>query len=213
MEWFYSVAHLFLHLDTHLAAAIVHYGAWTYALLFVIVYCETGLVVTPFFPGDSLLFAAGSLAALGDFRLGSLAAILMAAAFLGDVTNYGVGRFLGSRLFREGSRFLNRGHLEETHRFYEKHGSKALILARFAPVVRTFAPFVAGIGRMRYVRFLCFSVLASLLWVSVCLGSGYLFGNIPVVKRNFSAVILAIVVVSLIPAATGFLKSRKSRRR
>lgn len=205
------VIDLFLHLDAHLTEAIAHYGAWTYVLLFVIVYCETGLVVTPFLPGDSLLFASGSLAALGAFGLWQLAGTLMLAAFLGDVTNYAIGRFLGSRLFRENSRLFKREHLDRTHRFYEKHGSKALVMARFVPIIRTFAPFVAGIGRMRYVRFLAFSILASLLWVAVCVGSGFLFGNIPAVKNHFTLVVLAIIAVSLIPAALGFLRSLQSR--
>lgn len=201
---------LFLHLDAHLTEAIAHYGAWTYVLLFVIVYCETGLVVIPFLPGDSLLFAAGSLAALGAFGLWQLAGTLMLAAFLGDVTNYGVGRFLGARLFRDGSRLFKRGHLDKTHLFYEKHGSKALVMARFVPIVRTFAPFVAGIGRMKYVRFLSFSIVASLLWVTVCVGSGFLFGNIPAVKNHFSLAVLGIIAISLIPAALGFLRSLRS---
>ena len=200
---------LFLHLDVHLADAIAQYGVWTYVLLFAIVYCETGLIVTPFLPGDSLLFAAGSLAALGSFGLALLAGILIAAAFLGDVTNYSVGRFLGQRLFKGNSRFLKQENLDRTHLFYEKHGSKALIMARFVPIIRTFAPFVAGIGRMRYARFLTFSILASLLWVSICVGSGFLFGNIPVVKRNFSVVILAIIAISLIPTALAMLQSRR----
>lgn len=199
---------LFLHLDVHLAEVIAQYGVWTYAILFLIVFCETGLVVTPFLPGDSLLFAAGSLAALGAFGFWPLAGTLLAAAFLGDNTNYGIGRFFGRRLFREGSKLLNREHLNRTQLFYEKHGSKALIMARFVPIVRTFSPFVAGIGRMRYSRFISFSILASLLWVAVCVGSGFLFGNIPVVKRNFSVVILAIITVSLIPTALAMLRSR-----
>lgn len=200
---------LFLHLDVHLAEVINQYGAWTYAILFLIVFCETGLVVTPFLPGDSLLFAAGSLAALGAFGFWPLAGALLVAAFLGDNTNYGIGRFLGRRLFREGSKLLNQEHLNRTQLFYEKHGSKALIMARFVPIVRTFAPFVAGIGRMRYSRFISFSIFASLLWVFVCVGSGFLFGNIPVVKRNFSMVILAIIAVSLIPTALATLRSRR----
>ena len=201
---------LFLHLDAHLTEAIAHYGAWTYVLLFVIVYCETGLVITPFLPGDSLLFAAGSLAALGAFGFWQLAGTFILAAFLGDVTNYGVGRFLGARLFREGSRLFKRKHLDATNHFYEKHGSKALVMARFVPIVRTFAPFVAGIGRMKYVRFLSFSILASLLWVTVCVGSGFLFGNIPAVKNHFSLAVLGIIAISLIPASLGFLQSLRS---
>ncbi len=210
MEFFSAVADLFLHLDVHLTEAVLRYGLWTYALLFVIVYCETGLVVTPFLPGDSLLFAAGSLAALGALGFGTLFPVLMAAAFLGDVTNYGVGRFLGARLFQEDSRWFKRAHVERTHRFYEKYGTKTLILARFVPIVRTFAPFVAGLGRMRYARFLSFSILASLLWVSICMGAGFLFGNIPAVKSHFSLIVLGIIAVSLIPAVLGFLRSQRS---
>ncbi len=210
MEFLSAAIDLFLHLDVHLRDAIAHYGVWTYALLFVIVFCETGLVVTPFLPGDSLLFAAGSLTALGAFRPASLVLTLIAAAFLGDVTNYGVGRFLGRRLFHKNSRFFKQRHLDRTHRFYERYGSKTLILARFVPIVRTFAPFVAGLGRMRYARFLSFSILASLLWVAVCAGSGFLFGNIPVVKNNFSLVVLGIIFVSLIPAMLGLLRTAGS---
>jgi membrane-associated protein len=203
---------LFLHLDTHLAEAILHYGIWTYALLFVIVYCETGLVVTPFLPGDSLLFAAGSLAALGDLRFWPLGGLLMAAAFLGDVTNYSAGRFIGARIFRPGARILKPEHLQRTQLFYQRHGSKTVILARFVPIIRTFAPFVAGIGRMRYARFLSFSIVASLLWVSICVGSGYLFGNIPTVKKHFSLVVLGIIAVSLLPMAIGAWRAKQPQK-
>ena len=200
---------LFLHLDVHLADAIAHYGMWTYGLLFAIVYCETGLVVTPFLPGDSLLFAGGSLAALGSLDLLPLAGVLMVAAFLGDLTNYNAGRFIGPRIFRPGARILKTEHLDRTHAFYERYGTKTVIVARFVPIIRTFAPFVAGIGRMGYGRFLGFSVTASLLWVSVCVGSGYLFGNIPFVKTHFSLVVLAIIGISFIPVAVGAWRSRK----
>jgi len=208
MHFFPLIADLFLHLDVHLADVILHYGVWTYALLFVIVFCETGLVVTPFLPGDSLLFAGGSLAALGALHPVTLAGTFVLGAFLGDITNYAIGRFLGERLFRGNSWFFKRENLDKTHLFYEKHGSKALIMARFVPIIRTFAPFVAGIGRMRYLRFLSFSILASLLWVTVCVGAGFMFGNIPVVKKNFSLVILGIVAVSFLPVAIGAWRSR-----
>ena len=210
MEFFSSAADIFLHVDAHLAEINSQYGLWVYGILFVIVFCETGLVVTPFLPGDSLLFAAGSLAALGSLHVPRLALTFLAAAFLGDVTNYAIGRFLGKRLFGGGSRIFRREYLEKTHAFYEKYGSKALIMARFVPIVRTFAPFVAGAGRMRYARFLSFSVLASMLWVTVCIGAGFLFGNIPVVKQNFSLVVLGIIAVSLLPALLGALRSRRA---
>ena len=210
MEFFSGIVDLFLHLDVHLIDAIHKYGIWTYAILFLIVFCETGLVVTPFLPGDSLLFAGGSLAALGTLHIPTLAGTLMAAAFLGDVTNYSIGRFAGPRLFSGNSRFLKRENLEKTQRFYEKHGSKGLIVARFVPIIRTFAPFVAGIGRMKYARFLSFSIGASLLWVLICVGAGFLFGNIPAVKENFSLVVLAIIAFSLLPTALGAWRSRQA---
>ncbi len=203
---------LFLHLDVHLQDAIRHYGVWTYALLFVVVYCETGLVVTPFLPGDSLLFAGGALAAKGDLEFFLLAGLLAAAAFLGDITNYHAGRFIGPRIFRPGAMVLKSEYLERTHRFYERYGTKTIILARFVPIVRTFAPFVAGIGRMGYARFLSFSAAAALLWVSVCAGSGYLFGNIPAVKSHFSLVVLGIIAVSLLPIVGGAWRARRRVR-
>ncbi len=203
---------LFLHLDAHLSDAIAHYGAWTYGILFVIIYCETGLVVTPFLPGDSLLFAAGTLAALGALHPATLGGVMILAAFLGDVTNYNAGRFLGPKIFRPGARILKTEHLDRTHLFYARYGTKTVIIARFVPIIRSFAPFVAGIGRMGYFRFLGFSVMASLLWVSVCMGSGYFFGNIPAVKRHFSLVILGIIVISLFPVAMGAWRSSSSRR-
>jgi membrane-associated protein len=201
MEWLPQIADLFLHLDRHLADVVGRYGTGTYALLALIIFCETGLVVTPFLPGDSLLFAAGATAALGVLDPAVLVLLLAASAIAGDNTNYWIGRWVGPRAFRGSVRFLNRAYLERTHVFYEKHGGKTVILARFAPILRTFAPFVAGVGAMRYLRFLRFSIGGATLWVSLFVLAGYFFGNLPVVRDNFSLVILAIIAVSLMPAA------------
>jgi membrane-associated protein len=197
-----------LHLDAHLAAFVAQHGAWVYALLFAIVFCETGLVVTPFLPGDSLLFVVGTLAAAGGMDIRVVMALLVAAALCGDNVNYWIGRWAGPRVFRlEDSRWFNRKHLERTHAFYERYGGQAIILARFVPIVRTYVPFVAGVGTMPYLRFLSFSVAGALAWVlSLCL-AGYWFGNIPAVKENLGAVIVAIVVFSLLPMAVAFLRA------
>jgi membrane-associated protein len=199
-----------VHLDAHLAAFVAQHGAWVYALLFVIVFCETGLVVTPFLPGDSLLFVVGALAAAGGMDIALVMALLIAAALCGDNVNYWIGRWAGPRVFKlEDSRWFNRRHLERTHAFYERHGGQAIILARFVPIVRTYVPFVAGIGTMPYVRFLAFSVAGALAWVlSLCL-AGYWFGNIPAVKENLGAVILVIVVLSVMPMAVALLRARR----
>lgn len=195
-----QLADLFLHLDKHLDMVIQQYGLWTYALFFVIVFCETGLVVTPFLPGDSLLFAAGAIAAKGNLNITFIFFLLLSAALLGDNVNYWLGFFIGPRVFRkEDSRFLKRAHLDKTQAFYHKYGGKTLIMARFVPIVRTFAPFVAGIGRMKYMTFLAYSVSANLLWVTACTMSGFLLGNIPVVKKNFELAILAIIMISVLP--------------
>jgi membrane-associated protein len=201
MEWFSTVADLFLRLDQHLTDVVGRYGTGTYALLGVIIFCETGLVVTPFLPGDSLLFAAGAVAALGPLDPAVLVALLAGSAVAGDNCNYWIGRWVGPRAFSGSIRFLNREYLDRTHAFYEKHGGKTVVLARFAPILRTFAPFVAGVGSMHYPRFLRFSILGSLLWVSLFVLGGYFFGNLPVVRQNFSLVILAIIAISLMPAA------------
>ena len=201
MEWFSTVADLFLRLDQHLTDVVGRYGTGTYVLLGLIIFCETGLVVTPFLPGDSLLFAAGAVAALGPLDPAVLVALLAGAAVAGDNCNYWVGRWVGPRAFSGKVRFLNKDYLDRTHAFYEKHGGKTVILARFAPILRTFAPFVAGVGAMRYPRFLRFSIAGSLLWVSLFVLGGYFFGNLPVVRENFSLVILAIIAISLMPAA------------
>jgi len=201
-----------VHLDAHLAAFIAKHGTWVYALLFVIVFCETGLVVTPFLPGDSLLFVVGTLAAAGGMDIALVMAVLVSAALCGDNTNYGIGRWIGPKVFRdENARWLNRRHLDRTHAFYERHGGKAIVIARFVPIVRTYVPFVAGIGRMPYLRFLAFSAGGALLWVCGLSLAGYWFGNIPAVKENLAVVIVVIVVLSVLPIALEFLKARRRR--
>ena len=201
MEWFSTVADLFLRLDQHLTDVVGRYGTGTYVLLALILFCETGLVVTPFLPGDSLLFAAGAVAALGPLDPAVLVALLAGAAVAGDNCNYWIGRWVGPRAFSGKVRFLNRSYLDRTHAFYERHGGKTVVLARFAPILRTFAPFVAGVGAMHYPRFLRFSIVGSLAWVSLFVLGGYFFGNLRVVRENFSLVILAIIAISLMPAA------------
>jgi membrane-associated protein len=198
---------LIIHLDAHLSGIIRTYGLWTYLILFVVIFCETGLVVTPFLPGDSLLFAAGSFAALGAFKVGWLCAVLAGAAILGDTVNYWIGHRIGPKIFqRRESRFFKKEYLDRTHAFYEKHGGKTIIIARFVPIVRTFAPFVAGIGRMSYGKFLGYNVVGGAGWVALFVCGGYLFGNIPVVKRNFTVVIFGIIFVSILPGIVEYFK-------
>jgi membrane-associated protein len=202
-----------VRLDHHLAAFIAEHGAWVYALLFVIVFCETGLVVTPFLPGDSLLFVVGALAAAGGMDIGLVMALLVTAALCGDNVNYWIGRWAGPKVFRrEDARWLNRRHLERTHAFYERHGGKAIIIARFVPIVRTYVPFVAGVGTMPYARFLAFSVAGALIWVVSLSLAGYWFGNIPAVKDNLALVIVVIVAISVTPIAVEALRMRLRRR-
>jgi len=211
MELLTTFVDLMLHLDTHLAALVVQYGAWVYAILFAIVFCETGLVVTPFLPGDSLLFVAGALAAAGGMQIGLLIVLLVIAAVLGDAVNYAVGAWFGPKVFRwESSRFFNRSAFDRTHAFYERHGGKTVIIARFMPLIRTFAPFVAGVARMRYARFAMFNVSGALLWVVSLTLAGYWFGNLPWVKQNLTLVILAIIAISLAPVAVAWVKSKVS---
>jgi membrane-associated protein len=213
MDWIRWCSDLFLHLDKHLAQVVTSYGAHTYALLFAVVFLETGLVVTPLLPGDSLLFAAGAFAAVGSLKVGLLFALLSLAAILGDTLNCAIGAYLGPKVFHfPKSRFFNPEHLRRTHAFYEKYGGKTIIIARFVPIVRTFAPFVAGIGAMSYLRFLAYNVVGGVLWVAVCVFSGYFFGNQPIVKNNFSLVILAIIVISVLPAAFEYLRHRYGAR-
>jgi membrane-associated protein len=209
---------IFLHLDDHLAEFVGVYGPWVYALLFVIIFCETGLVVTPILPGDSLLFATGALSASGILNIWVVLLLLLAAAILGDAVNYSIGHFLGPKIFtaedRSGfwHRALNRDHLHKAHRFFEKYGGKAIVLARFVPIVRTFVPFVAGAGSMSYSQFVFFNVAGAVLWVGLCTSAGYAFGNMPMVRENFSAVVIGIVVISLLPIVWGYLLSRLARQ-
>ena len=212
MEILLYLADILLHLDTHLSALLQQYGPQIYLLLFVIIFCETGLVIAPFLPGDSLLFVAGTLWAAAGMEVNVLIATLVAAALLGDNCNYWIGRFLGRRVFRwENSRLFNRKALDYTHAFYERHGGKTLVIARFLPLIRTFAPFVAGVGSMRYPRFLGFSVIGALVWVVSLVYAGYFLGNIPVVRQNLSVVILIIIALSLAPVAFEFLRVRLRR--
>jgi membrane-associated protein len=198
-----------LHLDQHLRWLVTNYGPWIYAILFLIIYCETGFVVTPFLPGDSLLFVAGTLAAGGDMYIHTLFAVLATASFLGDNTNYWIGRFVGPRVFtRKDSWLLNPAHLERTNRFYEKYGAKTIVIARFVPIVRTFAPFVAGIGQMRYRHFVFYSFAGSVFWIGSLAYAGYFFGNIPVVRENLGLVIIGIVILSILPGVIEFLRRR-----
>lgn len=208
MELLGDLLTLFIHLDKHLNVIIQNYGTWTYLILFVIVFCETGLVVTPFLPGDSLLFAAGAFAALGSLHLGWLLALLVLAAVTGDTVNYWIGNSIGPRAFSGNVRFLKREYLDRTQLFYEKHGGKAIILARFIPIVRTFAPFVAGIGSMRYGRFVFYNIAGGLIWVTLFTLGGYYFGNLPAVQENFTFVVLAIIAISVLPVLAEFARAR-----
>ena len=203
-----------LHLDVHLVEIFHQYGTLTYAILFLIVFCETGLVVTPFLPGDSLLFAAGALAAGSALQIRILLVVLFIAPLLGDQVNYWLGRILGGKLpFSEDARFLKKQYLDKTHSYYEKFGGKTVIIARFVPIVRTFAPFVAGIGKMHYLKFISFSIAGALLWVGSFLLGGYYFGNIPVIKKNFTLTVMAIILISLLPGLIEYLRHRRSAAR
>ena len=212
MEILLSGWDLLVHLDRHLAALLEQYGAWLYLLLFMIIFCETGLVVTPFLPGDSLLFIAGALAAGGGIDVHLLALLLVAAAVLGNSVNYSIGRFIGPKVFQwEDSRFFNRKALDHAHAFYEKHGGKTIVITRFVPILRTFAPFVAGIARMNYLSFTAYNVAGALAWVLSLLYAGYWFGNVPFVKQNLTWVILGIIALSLMPLAFEYFRHRLLR--
>jgi membrane-associated protein len=213
MEFLKGLLDFVLHLDKHLSPIIQEYGAWTYLLLFLIIFCETGLVVTPFLPGDSLLFAAGAFAASGSLSIWVLIAVLFAAAVLGDTVNYWVGHFLGHRMLNAKRRIIKPEHLAYTHEFYEKYGGKTIIIARFVPIVRTVAPFVAGLGTMSYGRFMSYNVIGGAAWVLICTLAGYLFGNLPFVQKNFSLVVLMIIVLSLLPAVWEVWRARRGARR
>jgi membrane-associated protein len=214
VEWLTAFVDLVVHLDDHLLWFVQQYGAWIYLLLFLIVFCETGLVVTPFLPGDSLLFVAGTIAGAGGMNVHLLAVLLTAAAVLGDSLNYALGRYLGPRVFRhEKAWLLRRQYLDRTNRFFARHGGKTIILARFVPIVRTYAPFVAGIGHMDYGRFLMFNVTGALVWVLSLTYAGYFFGNLPAVKDNLSVVILLIVLLSISPALIEIVRARLAGKR
>lgn len=206
-----TIIDLFLHLDTHLASAIGQYGILTYVILFLIIFCETGLIVTPFLPGDSLLFAAGALAGGGSLNIGVLFLLLFAAAFLGDTVNYLMGKWLGEKIFTDDARFLKKSYLQKTHAFYEKYGAKAIVLSRFTPIIRTIAPFVAGAGTMKQSTFMFYNIIGGLGWVLSMLFCGYFFGGIAIVQEHFSIVVLAIVALSLVPAVIEYVRSRKEK--
>jgi membrane-associated protein len=202
---------IILHLDTHLASLTATYGTFTYAILFTIIFCETGLVVTPFLPGDSLLFAAGAIAALGNLNPWAILSVLAIAAILGDTVNYWIGHFFGNKIIALKRTPIKKEHIEKTHAFFQKHGGKTIILARFVPIVRTFAPFVAGIGAMHYKTFITYNIVGGVAWVSIFTLTGYFFGNIPAIKHNFTLVIFAIIGISLVPMFVEILKSKRSK--
>lgn len=209
MELIAALLDLVLHLDKHLLQLAQDYGTWVYLILFLIIFCETGLVVTPFLPGDSLLFVTGALAATGILALDSVMLLLVGASLSGDNTNYWIGRHFGPKVFNnERSRLLNPRHLEQTHQFYQRHGGKTIILARFFPIIRTFAPFVAGIGKMDYRQFVPFSLLGGISWVGSLVLAGYFFGNIPIVKNNLTLMIFGIILISLLPGIISFIRHR-----
>lgn len=212
MEIISELVDFILHLDVHLNEIIKNFGVFTYLILFLIIFLETGVVITPFLPGDSLLFAAGSFAGLGSLNIIALFLLLTAAAILGDTLNYWIGHFIGPRAFSGNIRFLKKEYLDRTHEFYDKHGGKTIILARFIPIIRTFAPFVAGIGAMNYSRFIVYNVIGAVLWVSIFTFGGYFFGNLPFVKDNFTLVILAIIVISVLPGVFEFLREKLKSR-
>ena len=206
MEFLKSLIDFILHIDKHLFQIVTDYNNWTYLILAIIVFCETGLVVTPLLPGDSLLFAAGAIAAKGLLNLPLLIVILFVAAFTGDNLNYFIGKFLPPKVIEKDYRFMKKNYLTQTHEFYEKHGGKTIIIARFMPIIRTFAPFVAGVGTMNYSKFISFSLLGNALWILICSLAGYWFGNFPIIQNNFSLVILAIIAISMTPPLIAFIR-------
>jgi membrane-associated protein len=216
MELIGKLFDFIMHIDVHLNTLIVTYQLWTYLILFAIIFCETGLVITPFLPGDSLLFATGALAATpgSPLKVHWLFLILAAAAVIGDTVNYWIGHAIGPKIFQQKKiRFLKKEHLERTHEFYEKHGGLTIVLARFIPIIRTFAPFVAGIGRMSYWRFIGYNVGGGIIWVAIFVFGGYFFGNLPIVKRNFTVVIIAIIFISVLPGVIEYLRQRQKNRK
>jgi membrane-associated protein len=212
MELIKYVVDFILHIDVHLGAIIKDYGLWTYLILFIIIFCETGLVVAPLLPGDSLLFAAGTFAAIGSLDIMWLFLLLSIAAVGGDTINYWIGCFVGPKVFHKEQRFLKKEYLDRTHQFYEKYGGKTIIIARFVPIIRTFAPFVAGVGSMTYWKFISYNVMGGIAWIAICVFAGYYFGNLPFVRNNFSLVILAIIIISVMPGIVEIMKHKYSSR-
>ncbi len=208
-----QIIEFILNLDKYLGQIIQNYGAWTFLLMFFVIFMETGFVVTPFLPGDSLIFAAGAFAGMGYLHIGVLFVVLAAAAIAGDTVNYWIGHYIGPRAFSGNIRFLKKEYLDRTHVFYEKYGGKTIIIARFIPIIRTFAPFVAGIGAMTYPRFIAYNVIGGLAWVALFSFLGYFFGNLPVVQQNFTFVIMAIIFISVLPAIIEFIRGRQESRR
>jgi membrane-associated protein len=210
MELFLYFIDILINLDKHISLVLQTFGVWTYLIVFLIIFCETGLVVTPILPGDSLLFGLGTFAARGDLDVGYLLILLSIAAIAGDTVNYAIGKYTGPKVFTQNdSRFFNKKHLERAHNFYEKYGGITIIIARFMPIIRTFAPFVAGIGSMTYWRFLSYNIIGGILWIVSLIMGGYFFGNLPFVKRNFTFVIIAIVIISVLPGIIEYLRHRK----
>ena len=213
MEWIKYIIDFIIHVDIHLAEIIKGCGWWTYLILFLIIFCETGLVVSPVLPGDSLLFAAGTFAAIGSLDVMWLFILLSIAAVAGDTANYWIGCYMGPKIFHKKQvRFLNKEYLDRTHQFYERYGGKTIIIARFVPIIRTFAPFVAGIGSMTYWRFISYNVIGGVGWIAICMFAGYFFGNLPMVKNNFSIVVLAIIIISILPGVIEILKQKYGGR-
>lgn len=213
MELITQLIDFVLHIDAHLQALVAQYGPWIYAILFLIIFCETGLVVTPILPGDSLLFAAGSIAAVGGMNVHLLVGLLILAAILGDSTNYEIGRIVGTKIFKPNARIFKQEHLDKTHAFYEKYGGKAIVIARFMPIVRTFVPFVAGAGKMTYSRFLFFNVTGGVLWVTLITYAGYFFGTREIVQKNLSLVMIGIIIISILPGIIEFLRHKLKNKK
>ncbi len=216
MEFIYLIVDFILHIDVHLSELFSQYGLWLYGILFLIIFCETGLVVTPFLPGDSLLFATGALVAMSvgsGLDINVMALVVISAAILGNIVNYTIGRFFGKQLFRNPhSKIFRRDYLDKAHTFYEKHGGVAIIMTRFVPIIRTFAPFVAGMSGMKYPKFIAYNIIGALLWVGIFLYAGYYFGNQPIVRKNFTLLIMAILVVSVLPIVYEFWKARREAK-
>jgi len=212
MDFIYYLFDLFIHLDKHIAEIIQQYGTLTYIILFLVIFAETGLVFTPFLPGDSLLFAAGAFAAKGSFDVNLLFLILAVAAILGDTINYWIGHFFGMKVFNLNIKFLKKEYVDRTHQFYEKYGGKTIIIARFVPIVRTFAPFVAGIGAMTYSKFFQFNIIGGILWTAIFIYSGYFFGNLEFVKNNFSFIVLAIIIISVLPGLSEYIRHKRNNK-